>query len=100
MSNSLELLLKSLVSIVIAMIGGIVNALRKEEVITQTFIITNMIISGFVGLMVALLLNDVSWGLFKKDAIKWFLAGMSGYSSGAILDIFEKRVKNYMRVIK
>ena len=81
---------KFFVPIVLALIGGCVRVLRKGEERTMTQVIATLLASGFVGVLVYMLLQDFR----MPDGIKVAAVGASGYSAGSLLPIIEKWMSN------
>ena len=79
---------KVFVPVVLALLGGCVRVLRKGEECTMTQVVATLLASGFVGILVYMILQD-----FRiPEGMKMAIVGASGYSSGSLLPIIESWV--------
>ncbi|CAK7067583.1 MAG: hypothetical protein DELT_01716 [Desulfovibrio sp.] len=76
------------VPLLLSMFGGIAKALREGVRSCRQFA-ASMVVSGFAGVIVHLLIQDMAFSASVKAA----LVGLSGYSSGIILDALAARLK-------
>lgn len=80
--------------IFLAVWGGTVNYLsrvnKSERKFTWAELVGEWIVSGFAGLLVALLGIEMEWSVY----IVAFMAGMAGHMGGRALFVFELIFKN------
>ena len=94
-------LIKQLIAVGIAMVGGVVSVLNaKETKITLGIALKRTITSGFAGLMMSLLVHDINTGIIASEYIKYSLVGMSGYSGVYTLKFLESLYKNIIERTK
>lgn len=76
-------------AILLAMLGGIVRMVQeKRGGVTFCFVLGGLVSSGFVAIIVSLLLSGVD----APSCLEVALVGMSGYSYGEILSILKRKV--------
>lgn len=90
--DPIDIIHKNISLIVIAIIGGIAKLLIDGKRVTITLFLSSTFVAGFVGVMTALLLDPTNF----HPALKAFVVGMSGHSSGVVLLVYKGKVVKFI----
>lgn len=84
----------TVIAVSLSLLGGIVNVILREPQVKVIDIIKGMVVAGFAGMIVYLLIYDVTW---MSPAFKGAITGLAGFSGEKVLyclrRIFLKRIK-------